>query len=390
MIKEYTYTNPSFNTTIPAFLNDYPLLFEWAEQHLERVPYLKGNNELKTPNGSIQLKQGMRCFKVYQKVLNLLKNSVSKELFNVYSLQLQKFQKDCVENNLSGTFCLSIHPMDFLTLSDNLEGWNNCLSLTKDTCNQIGTLDMLYSDCVIVAYLKSNNRKYNDWNSKKWRQLFVVDKRFILGLRQYPFRNENLEKFAFEKIAENYGICYLNPRPQMLNEAGEVLWPGTSNRLYFETNAMYNDTLKYGAIMWTTEAADNPPLANKDGYMMYNYSAKMPLHCVHCGKELKATDEEDVEWKSALLCAECHPYDRCIECGKKFLRDELIEVDSYHFCPQCYEKNVKECSGCGNKTPYPIYRLVEVDNMEYTVPFCYSCLHPNVDGLEQEVIESWV
>ena len=84
-------------------------------------------------------------------------------------------------NKMSGTLCVSIHPMDYYTMSDNSYDWCSCMSWSNDGEFKCGTLEMCNSKNIVVAYLKGSE-KFEGWNSKRWRELFYIDEDIILGI----------------------------------------------------------------------------------------------------------------------------------------------------------------------------------------------------------------
>ena len=58
-------------------------------------------------------------------------------------------------NKMTGTLCLSIHPLDYATASDNDNGWSSCMSWRDDGCYRMGTVEMMNSPMVICAYFAS-------------------------------------------------------------------------------------------------------------------------------------------------------------------------------------------------------------------------------------------
>lgn len=75
------------------------------------------------------------------------------------------------QKTLVGDLCLSIHPLDYMTMSDNDYDWSSCMSWIDGEYRQ-GTVEMMNSACVIVAYIKGRNdysiQNYQ-WTNKKWR-----------------------------------------------------------------------------------------------------------------------------------------------------------------------------------------------------------------------------
>ena len=44
------------------------------------------------------------------------------------------------QKKTKGTLCLSIHPLDYMTMSDNRAGWSSCMSWRDDGCYRQGTV----------------------------------------------------------------------------------------------------------------------------------------------------------------------------------------------------------------------------------------------------------
>ena len=133
-----------------------------------------------------------------------------------YRTQFETYEKLTNEarslKHQSAILCISIHPMDFMTMSDNNNHWGSCMNWTEDIdggCYRVGTVEMMNSNMVVCAYLLSTEKKrqnwcygyynkdwysedyyYQDlpldatqkeidrwsWNNKKWRCLFYINK----------------------------------------------------------------------------------------------------------------------------------------------------------------------------------------------------------------------
>lgn len=102
------------------------------------------------------------------------------------------------ENKIEGTLCFSIHPLDYLSSSENTYNWRSCHALDGDY--RSGNISYMGDPTTIVCYLKgANNIKLprfpNDvlWNSKKWRMLLTYDQHsgIMFAGRQYPFQSGN-------------------------------------------------------------------------------------------------------------------------------------------------------------------------------------------------------
>ena len=57
------------------------------------------------------------------------------------------------ENKIEGTLCFSVHPLDFLSLSENSCNWRSCHALDGDY--RSGNLSYMCDTSTIICYLKS-------------------------------------------------------------------------------------------------------------------------------------------------------------------------------------------------------------------------------------------
>ena len=105
-----------------------------------------------------------------------------RDLFEKFRIKHSMVLNDKV---LKGNLCISIHPMDFITMSDNNSKWSSCMSWKEEGCYRVGTIEMMNSNNVVCCYLESTEPYiFNDnytWNNKKWRQLCYVTKDIIVS-----------------------------------------------------------------------------------------------------------------------------------------------------------------------------------------------------------------
>lgn len=127
------------------------------------------------------------------------------------------------ENKVEGYLCFSIHPLDFLSLSENTYNWRSCHALDGDY--RAGNLSYMGDPSTFICYLKGEDEVQlpnfpSDikWNSKKWRVLFFADKNLdiIFAGRQYPYSSEAGLRLVLDSFKENckenmlYGFRYEN------------------------------------------------------------------------------------------------------------------------------------------------------------------------------------
>lgn len=244
------------------------------------------------------------------------------------------------QKKLTGELCLSIHPLDYATASDNENGWSSCMSWQESGCYRLGTVEMMNSPVVICAYLKSKQTSMHidgrDWPSKKWRAWIITDGNYIMCERNYPYENTELIRTAMREVARlaavNLGEDYMDGIKSIDD------WNDDNGiNVSFETNFMYNDT------------RDTFPMMVREGVRGFietfvNYSGE--ANCMWCGNEIEWRYNDDDA--GTLVCESCRPGSHCCECGSFIDEDNQYEgPDGYYYCEDCYNQLFRTCERCG-------------------------------------------
>lgn len=244
---------------------------------------------------------------------------------------------------LRGELVLSIHPLDFMTMSDNDSGWSSCMSWQDDGCYRRGTVEMMNSDSVLVAYLKAEKdmnitRDYH-WSNKKWRQLFIFTPDFMTGIKAYPYRSDELSSKVLDIMGrlakENLNINFEN---DIINYCSDESFEYKGERYYFsyETSAMYND--------FESGVSAHLKLASNlsGGTFYHTYSGEsVCMHCGEIGDYYSGGGSEDAE--GLLVCDGCAERYYCDKCGCRIVDGEEYWVDGERICYDCYEDSTVEC-----------------------------------------------
>ena len=291
-----------------------------------------GNNfTIKTPDGkAIQVQNGCKPMKILGKIAQVFGIEGFEEFRLAHSRILnQKMMK--------GELCLSIHPMDYMTMSDNDCDWDSCMSWRNGGCYRRGTVEMMNSNCVVVAYLRaSEDMRFYDkyWNNKKWRQLFVVTPECIVGVKGYPYCHNGLAdaciNWLAELAAENLKWEY---KPTVYDMEHEHWFKvdGESWKFRFYTHTMYND---FGTCPHRIRVAANPDTVYEHMYTI-DYSGEEV--CMWCGDSCADFDGEE-----PLTCNSCSDYIWCSCCEERVSSDGTVEVDGTWYCRYCYDEHVVE------------------------------------------------
>ena len=286
---------------------------------------------LALPNDkSLVVNNGCKVSKVLGKLAAALDLKGYEEFRIIHSQVLNQKQ-------LKGNLCISIHPLDYMTMSDNDCGWDSCMSWTCEGEYRRGTVEMMNSSMVVVAYLTAED-PYSigslNWSNKKWRELFVVTPSIITGVKPYPYENEFLEKIVIEWLKElaetNLKWEYFDDMVSYQHRTNFSLKDDIFN-VEFYTDSMYND--------FGTRNHHIGYVGIQAPHVIYhNYSGES--QCMHCGKDSSFDTEQD------LVCYDCDDCFRCAECGERQLREYAYTLDGEDYCEYCYDNISQECQIC--------------------------------------------
>ena len=152
---------------------------------------------------------------------------------------------------MDGELCLSIHPLDYMTMSDNDNNWDSCMKWNGVGDYRCGTVECMNAPNVLIAYLHNPDHPMNPftfkdwkWNSKKWRELFIVNEEVISEVKGYCFQDESLTNTILMWIKElaekNLGWTYDNDE---INIQETIPWENDADMCFrfYPGKYMYND-----------------------------------------------------------------------------------------------------------------------------------------------------
>ena len=104
------------------------------------------------------------------------------------------------EAKVTGNLYVSVHPLDYLSASENNYNWRSCHALDGDF--RAGNMSYILDQVTMVCYIANSYEKHKlprfpaevPWNDKKWRMLLFIspDGRLAFAGRQYPFFSKSL------------------------------------------------------------------------------------------------------------------------------------------------------------------------------------------------------
>lgn len=319
---------------------------------------------------TLQIQAGTKPIRALQKIINYFKDDYDFEGFEDFKLKHSMILND---KKIKGKLCISIHPLDYLTMSDNNSNWTSCMSWKENGCYHIGTVEMMNSNNVLCCYLENqtpfyfNSSKEDEytWNNKKWRQLVYITKDIIMNGKPYPYNNidaskrliEIVKNLAKENLNWNYtygperyyDMIYINSRYSMDNNRDWIKYNNTiKHNIIWDTKGMYNDMLNVNDIEYWCYR--NKVKRNK----IISVSGKAP--CLCCGKTVLEENydyEDDYNERyrntGKLICDECSKNFFCDFCNevntKRKYYNLKVSNQNYRLCECCF-KQYSKCPNC--------------------------------------------
>ena len=276
---------------------------------------------------------------------------------------------------IKGVLCLSIHPLDYLTVSVNKSNWSSCYNTLDEGAWCASTLSLISSPNTMVAYLKADkDADYNgiEWNNKRWRMYVSLNhnNELVHCGRQYPYCSEALLAETVIMTGELTGRKYGNED----YESGRVVIETPEN--------MYNDA-SFGGDLTTFITKD---WEHEDEVI---HISNIGSICPICGDYY-----DDTEF--SITCNDCHRGEKCEDCGCAINGDNSywIESLSIRVCECCIDDNYSWCERCDEYHPNNSMEKVFTDTRLDagkecwfgTVPnyyeewFCEGCVDSMIDS----------
>ena len=264
---------------------------------------------------------------------------------------LQDFASAYVqENKIKGTLCFSVHPLDFLSSSENTYNWRSCHALDGEFC--AGNLSYMVDKTTFMVYLKGNqDAKLPSfpedvlWNSKKWRVLFHAaesDEMMFAG-RQYPFSSKSGLDIALNIYNNILGTEFLGYHRKKYGSWQEdyvdAYCPKNGNSdSCISLNGLYlihcNELLEINQVVKEGRNALNYNDVLRSSCYKYPYYAVLNPYDYHSINDII---QEPIIIGGSVSCLECEKEDiidnDVMVCGD--CRYEMTEEDDYGVCECC-------------------------------------------------------
>ena len=393
---------------------------------------------------TFQVQKGMKPVRALKKIVDFFKAEASanpdyakrvalqlKRVDNEYEQFRVKASMIFNDKFITGKLCISIHPLDYITMSDNSLDWSSCMSWTSEGCYRVGTIEMMNSNNTLCCYvegenpfcfkkelhiLQNNFSEYGKteeeiakikqeikeiretasedylWNNKKWRVLAYINKDIVMTGKSYPYYNEDLDKkllsFLVELAGSNMSWQY---------EFGPELYQDMKHIHSKYTLEVNRDWIRYGGakkhnIIWDTRGMYNDMLnANTYQYWCYRnkvnhnkiYSVSGKATCLCCCKSIiSESDYDDYDYNErfnnagATVCEDCSViYGGCDICESVNNNEKhykiIINGKECKVCERCFDSLAVKCPCCGKPMwviPADFYEYRDIQRLPIYIP----------------------
>lgn len=296
----------------------------------------------------LKIVQGTKYSKVVGKIAAYL--DIPNEYYEEWRLIHSQLIND---KHVHGDLCLSIHPMDYITMSDGI--FSSCMNWSESGCYRRGTVEMMNSNSVVVAYLESEkdslNWEYKDdeysWNAKKWRTLLIATPDFVNTIKSYPYEHRELSVKALNMLTKMIeATTHYRYQEEVADFCSDVFYAAKNHKetsiSFSAAGAMYCDM---GATTHFIRLSSNFDYENDTHYHDYCGVSE----CMFCGA---VCSQEDFFNPSCVFCSSCQEtlteQETCEFCGRSIARDDVTWIDDVSYCPECAKNRISFCVKCGS------------------------------------------
>lgn len=368
------------NCDLTEFL-DWLTIDEVFDNHISRDYWISGEDKIAK---GTKVSKAFKYFESNETVLRKIQDQLS--------MILQ-------EDKITGTLCLSVHPLDYLSVSENTYHWRSCHALDGDY--RAGNLQYMVDKCTIVCYLRGiknaelpNFPKNVLWNSKKWRMLLFVsdNQNALFAGRQYPFFSPS----ALDRVQEAF-LSSTNKRirawtpwyndyiQKFPRKDGDIDIAGADNDSWLNQRYIALGGMIFGTRQLIKEC--KKPLFFNDltessfyiPYYSWNRYANRE-YIFHIGDSVPCpccNGEHDVRNSEFLICEEClcgeeethYIYCDCCDCRMSESEGSFVQSAGHILCNNCFEEHTVRCDKCGE---YWYSHDIQYDreNDRYLCPDC--------------------
>jgi hypothetical protein len=336
--------------------------------------------EYRTDDGEI-IPKGMKLVKAFK--------FFEKDEYNLDKLQTSASIL-IQENKIEGKLCISVHPLDFISCSENQYNWHSCHALDGEY--RAGNLSYMVDTNTIICYIKGDKDVILPnfpgdvpWNNKKWRMwLYVADEHnALMAGRQYPFSIGGVLDYVRRALFQKLNFSEYRWSKWHHDILREYTFQDGTNE-----TVSCNDLLVIGGkFIPRTELITDKSNLHYDDLLHSSYytpwycwrtTTNAPIHFT-LGGEVKCLccENHEINDHEHMVCDYCDEgstYYRCAICGERIHPDDVYWVGDDPICPSCFDEHCVTCARCGEYM-YLDDANYDEESGEYYCDSCWSYYH---------------
>ena len=315
----------------------------------------------------------IRCFKYF-----IYDKTFLEQVQNEASMIIQ-------EDKIEGNLYLSVHPLDFLSSSENTYNWRSCHALDGEY--RCGNLSYMCDETTMISFIATEDKVLPrfpqdvKWNSKKWRMLLFFSSNWdmIFAGRQYPFFSRGIMDYILNTVIANNSK--LSDKRYWWSPWSNAYIDQVEDIENDETLTLYERYIPISAELRTMKSIVKDAKGSKHFNDLLNSSYYIPYYtkrrqrdpfdevfdkvylrelifnvgsqtkCLHCGTHI-------VDDYNMMVCMKCDikyyhfnnedEYVQCEICGT-YIGGDFAYTNAYgqYVCEDCYNNEHIKCERCG-------------------------------------------
>lgn len=286
-----------------------------------------------------ELRQGMRLFKALKYFI------ADKDELEFFQNKASEYiQKD----KICGNLYISVHPLDFLTSSENNNNWRSCHALSGAYC--AGNLSYILDSCTAICYIASPEEEQLVnlpqgllWNSKRWRTLAYFNQQDYTSVMlniHYPFDLPPANKLIFDALGlKNISSTRYLERKEK-NVATDIVFDDVEHSKIKVENG--ENAINFNDITMTYRKIAPVIATNKINTVHDLFTIGHKTPCIRCGHTNKHSEsfycypcrERLGMLNPDKMFEDCY----CAICGIPVDYYLGYRIDDSYYCRDCFDK----------------------------------------------------
>lgn len=247
------------------------------------------------------------------------------------------------------TALLSLHPCDFLEMSNKDNTWISCHNLENGSY-QAGALSYMTDDVSMIFYTIDPGTTDHFYRvPRRSRQMFFYKDGMLFQSRLYPSDLSEPMDLYRNIVQKAIAVCLNVPNRWLLKKKREDVNTYCSS---YEGSRQYPDYNYHGNVSLLKAIPEHS-----------HFVIGRPSLCVCCGRA----------YRSGYLKCNCEDVVVCKDCGQTVSMRNARYIDGAYYCNAC----LHICGVCGGMiqgTMYPAY-----DRHGHLVEICESCYQASLE-----------